>query len=242
MVFPKTEMVLVVLGGLSLAASGVEAASILIDDFDTGEGRVEFTSSANNPGPDSFVAPSAIGGYRTLEIIGFPTDSDQLALGTVLEVKMSNEGQSQGTFSSGGRTRTTWDANGAGLGGIDLTDGGVEDTFNFDIVFIDQGTLTLKFNIVSDTFGVASFETSSMIAGMFAAPYSDFTGDSSVFTSVDEINLEITTDPQQDIRIDNILTSAGPMIVVPVPAAAWSGLALLGAVGLAAKLRQAGGE
>ncbi len=229
-------IVLVGCGSLTLMAHGLQAASILIDDFNTGPGVV----SSANPGPINFAAPSAIGGSRTLELLGFPENDDPISQGAVLRVAAppGAEGHSQNALSQGGRSRTRWNANGGGLGAIDLTDGGVEDTLNFTILSIDQGTVTVTFNIVSDIFGTATV-MSLPGTGSVAVPFSSFTGFSpDIFENVDEINMEITAGQGTDMILDQIITSDEEPNVVPIPAASWMGLSLLGAVGITNTLRR----
>ncbi len=229
----QSRLAVAVCSGALLFTGAAQAASITIDDFDTGPGEV----TSATPGPTNFIAPGAIGGSRTLEILGYPTNSDPIPAGITLRVAVppGQEGHSQNAFAPGGRSRTTWDANGGGLLSLDLTDGGTEDAFLLDIVSIDQGQLDITLNVTSNSHGTASLTSSSLSVGVLKIDYSTFAGFSTdIFENVDSIDMVIEAGQATDVTIDSIVTTGTP---VPVPAAAWMGMTLLGGMGVVRKVR-----
>ena len=221
-------------GGCLLIATGAHAASITIDDFDTGPSFVDSTT----PGPTNFAAAGAIGGSRTMEILGYPTDADPTSDGTTLEVAVppGEAGMSENVFTPGGRSRITWDADGAGLGAVDLTDSGAENAINFEIVAIDVGSVDIKLTVESLAHGTASITSSTLGVGSETILYTDFAGYSSdIFKNVDSISMEITALTSTDLRMDLLETTS---VMVPVPSAAYMGLTMLGSLGIVNRIRR----
>ncbi len=225
------------LGAMMLA--GGAQAGVLIDDFNEGDGVV---SSNVDIGPLNVVAAtSAIGGSRTLSILGFPGDGDATSTGVDLQSNsaVGELGHSQNAFSPGGRSRVTWDNNGDGLGGVDLTDGGIDDSFMFDIVRIDIGNVDIEIEVVSDAHGTATIENNNLVESENFVLYTDFDGYSEdIFTSVDLISMTITAGSASDLTIDIYETADIVPPVPPIPEPATAGLlAGLGILGLGRRKR-----
>jgi hypothetical protein len=179
---------------VALSAGPVNAATVLIagiDDFATGEMRV------NADGSDTVVASGAVGGYRTVSMtkVGdFGANADVYA---PLGIYAHNAGANTSAIST-----ITWDANGGGLGGLDWSTGYFGQTFNLDIISIDQGFVDLTL-LVEDTFGVSdSYTLSGLGAGIQKFDFSVFTGVD--FSSVDSLSLIIDGDQASDLALNTL--------------------------------------
>ena len=127
----------------ALSAGPGNAATILIsevDDFSTGGMNV------NADGSDTVVASGAIGGYRTVSMTKVGNFGANADVYTSLGIYAHNAGANTSAIST-----ITWDANGGGLGGLDWSTGYFGQTFDLDIVSIDQGFVDLTL-LVEDTF------------------------------------------------------------------------------------------
>ena len=206
-------------------------ATVMIDDFETGPGMVD----VDNPGPTNFVAAGAIGGSRTLQVLPG-------ASGTELEVQSGVLGHSQSALGTGGSSKTTWDANGLGLGGVDLTDGGVDDAIMFEILSIDVGDVDVTFMVQDTAGGSASVTSVGLVAGSETVPYTDFVG-AVDFTDIDVIMLQIDAVGTSDLLLDLLATAdtitppPPPTTGVPEPVSATLGLMGLGALAHATRRR-----
>jgi len=223
---------------LALAAAGnlgvgsVSAAELLIDHFSVGTGFVQDTIDPIPPAPfpslNILGDGDAIGGSRTIAIVPGGTQN-----GTFAAVNRSPNFnqffQDQGTGSSG-TTTITWDKNGAagGLGGVDLTLGGTNDALQVNITSIDQGMVTLTFDIVDSTAGARQLTLPGLSVGAQPFLFTAFTGTGN-FTSVNSIKLTIAAGVASDVGLDLVQTRS-----VPVPAT----LALLGLGLMGVRLRR----
>ncbi len=212
-----------------LCASGMiisgQARAMVIDNFDSGPGVV---SSDGIAGPLNLPAAGALGGSRTLQILGFPTDADPVSDGAALEVATppNATGHSQNAFAPGGRSMITWDANGAGLGGLDLTDGGLSNGIKFDLLSIDVGSVDATVKVVDTSAAEATLAVSDLMMGSNHFMFADFLG-SVDFAAVDAVMLVIDADKNSDLRIDLIQTIDVAPSGVPEPMnAVLSGMAL----------------
>ncbi len=200
------------------------------------------------PGPLNVTSNTAVGGSRTMEIIGFPTDTDPVSGGSRLQVIGEDIGpgllgHSQNAFSEGGRSKVTWDANGSGLGELDLTGGGPDDAIKILVnniaipsgaqVVVEPGQANLTMTVESDAHGSASITVEDIQPGDVILVYSDFTGFSSdIFENVDRVALEIEAGTAADVLID-LLETADTLPPIPEPGSgllfglAASGLAVL---------------
>ncbi len=226
-------------GALLLANS---AQALLIDSFDADPDAV----STGTPGPSNTASAAAIGGSRTLEILGFPGDLDPTSLGADLEVAAPPGvlAHSQDALAPGGRSKVTWDDNGNGLGGLDLTDGGLANGLMVDLIAIDIGDVDVTFMVEDTAGGSAQLLLAGLAAGTNQFLFSDFVGAVN-FESVQNVMLTIDADARSDLVLDLIETvdvpptpptPPPPPDVIPEPVT--STLGMMGLVTLGMVLRR----
>ena len=201
------------------------SSAVVIDTFDDG------TDTVVKPGllgPSNTATAEALGGSRTLAIIDAASVN-----GTTLSADDPNtqdsldHGQGPG---GAGASMVTWDANGAGLGGIDLTELGSSDGVSLDVLAIDVGAVTLTLTINDTGVGSSSLVLGGLVEGVQGFFFDDFTGDAD-FTDVDSIVLRIDANANSDLRIDIIESTRVPNGTAPEPSSI--ALAICGLLGLA---------
>ncbi len=196
---------------LGLGAFG-SAEAVLIDNFDV------TSQSVAADGSDTAAAPEAIGGFRTIEI----TKAGPLGATASVLVPPGIYSHSADALTSA-TSVITWDANGAGLGGVDLTGGLLNPEFVLDVLFIDIGGINLSIS-VTDTDGDSDTQAVP-VPGGFTAPgtltlaFSAF--DPAVdFTSINSVSLTIAGDTASDLILDLLQTQGDtppPPPSVPEP-------------------------
>ena len=219
---------------LALAVAGLpgaQAAPIIIDTF---------VDDQFAP-PDSLInAPAAIGGTRSLS-----------ADGQVIGAIGAGAWVSYNSIFPGGSVEVTYDAGGAGLG-VDLTDGGVNTRFEFDLV-VNTGdssgvTGDLLNLFITDSGGNQSSFTRNWAdlpgiiyigdtgRGTFLLPFALLTGGADL-TSIDSIRIR---HDMADPRFTAMGITEIRATVIPIPAAAWLfGSGLLGLIGIARRKQTA---
>ena len=187
-----------------IGAGNVDAG-ILIDDFENGGQTVR---SIDDPGPTTVASTSAIGGSRTLEIIPGTDPGTEL---TVTGGVLSGSHSDFDVISASSFSVVTWDGGGAGLGGIDLTSGGVDDAFALEMFVISDGNYDIKFTVKS-AFGDASLTANSLARGnaIESIVFEDFGADPRIFESADAITLELHSEPASAMSIGLIKTVPEP--------------------------------
>lgn len=232
-------------GALALAAmSGgwsVQAA-IIIDDFNggaqtisVGPGDVPMASI-----PKTFTAPEvnyagAIGGYR--EVSSVVTDITTPALARTLLVDINGVDPDTGlgsmmfTHNQGSTIKAytviKWDGLGsAGLGGLDLTQGGILTAFKIDFIYADQG---IEWNLrVTDTSGEVADDIFNSAANINSPTtlyrlLSNFTDDNAAVDLTSIASIEFFANyPGSQFGVDTVIDMIS---VIPEPAT----LALFGA-------------
>lgn len=210
--------------GLAIIAAlsvGTANAALItaIDDFTTGGMAV----SAD--GTSTVAASGALGGYRTV------TMTKSGSLGATANV-LTNPGiyAHSADAQTSAISTITWDANGAGLGGLNWLTGFTNQTFDLDILSIDQGQVDLSLTIADLVGGLDSFTLSGLGIGIQSFYFSAFTGID--FAQVNSLSLKVNGGLASDLTL-NALGVYGDVIPlrsasVPEPTV----LALLG-VGLA---------
>ncbi len=179
------------------------AAPFIIDDFNISPTNVD-ANSGNAPQSMIGGGGSVVGGSRTLSV------DTVNGVGFLNLLMTNNTNPNQLRFSAdaltSGSGSVTWDADGAGLGGVDLTVDG-NNAFFLNILAIDVGQITLGF-VVEDIYGnISSFGPEAFGVGQQLIPFSDFTNntpDPALFDMVDSIQLtlEISPDATTDVRIN----------------------------------------
>ncbi|NBB81435.1 MAG: hypothetical protein GVY36_18675 [Verrucomicrobia bacterium] len=211
-------------GVVAMSASTATAATIMIDSFDT------FQQVADSPvlpgAPNTSTVngdPTILGGSRELTVDTTPDNAPATNFGSSLTstgapntqlIFNNNDGQ-QGLATVVYGT----DAGGAALG--DLTDGGTNDKFLFEVTSGDlPGSLYTA--TVTDTSN-ASFTVSELLVTGFS-PFQAFAD----FTGVDFENVASLTFTLDSNGVESFDGSIGSISAVPLPASA---LLLLGGIG-----------
>ncbi len=224
----------------ALSVTGaVFAAPITIDTFDDGGVPYVVSSSGAHSVTGTIASTHAIGGSRTNKtdfvegLLGGNTGAfDMGAFGTAF------------AYSSDAMTRIkskiTWDSAGAGLGGMDLTQGKALDEayFSFNIIDIDQGSVNLSLTLEDTNGRTTSVSSNAMGVAEDQRVYFNSFLDSALFAfdSINAISIDIS---QSSFASDFIFDSfevdvlPPPPAVVPIPAAMWLfGTGLMGLVGM----------
>jgi hypothetical protein len=237
----KSLMITAAVGTCLIFAPMAQADSFIIDNFvSPPEGQIVEVTGTGTAGPTTSTGlVEVIGGSRTLEITATATLADQqvnnpssLVVSPQLPGSMSfNNGSGQNADGF-----ITWDNAGAGLGGIDITNGGANPFLQTTILLSDQD---LGFRMdITDTNGFTAFWTTSLGSGISFVneALANFTNAASVdFTSVDSMMLTLSGPTAQDTTLALIEVTNTPLgtTIIPEPSA----LALLG-FGALAMLRR----
>ena len=191
------------------------AATITIDDFTTNQAAAAPAEGAV-PSTSTIAAPEAIGGFRTISLRGDGT-------GGIFSTTAANVSGGEASLSN------TSGVTGSALfqwvpGGVDLTDGGLNDSFVLDVIATDLGT---KFDLTVDGTTVSA---SSGAAGRVVFPFTGF-GD---LTNANDISLFVSGPANLDttfnfIGADDLIANpvTPPVAAIPLPA---SGLLLGGLI------------
>jgi len=185
------------------------AQALVIDNFNGG------AQSVSAPGSDTIAYIDAIGGFRTVDI----TKSGTLGATATVVAPPGIYAHSADALTSATST-IIWDANGAGLGGVNLVEGLINNVFSFDILGIDQGDIDLILTIENTFSSSDSFTFSGAGIGTESVAFSSFSGVD--FTSVDSISLRIVGGVASDLTLDLLATTGDtptpPVTSVPEPA------------------------
>lgn len=230
-VIPKLLLTLLFVFFSLLGTVPVGAALITIDDFATGDPIAISIPPDTNPTTVTAQGTQILNGvlgldYRTVSVDRTVGGSTNVAQNRVSANVNPDDGLL--SFSSGvaasGNFSVLYDANGAGLGGFDLTDGGTNEMVGIDVFFADKTspwTLTIvDMNDISDS------ETILVAAGTSPLTiYFELSNFSSDVSDVKSIKLDITGSLGGNYQLTQIFAAT-----VPEP----SSLAILaGLVGLA---------
>lgn len=216
------------------------ARAITIDTFNTTSHSITASSGSSFPVSSTIAAPEAIGGFRTLEILSVTGSSNatlEVITGGLGLLALSN------AFGTSSTARVTWDKNGIGLGGMDLTGSGAFDSIGLALVSIDQGNVSLTvsiFETAGEGGGFASLLLPSAVVGQNVFKFDTFTNFANVsFNLVDKITLGIVAGTSSDLGLDFFETLENPVIPEPATIGLLGiGLAGLGSVYLRRKYRR----
>ena len=211
----------------SFAVAPMANALVIIDNFDTGDINVIVTANApatdtgTNPANES---PNIIGGFHTLTVDNAAGTGGGNGAKANVFAGLFNHSNDTGVSS---QSHVLWDANGAGLGGVDITEAGANDALGIEISTIDQGNVTLEFTVIDQLSASSTLILSGLGVDTFSFFFTDFVG-SANFQDVDSIRLDVTAGAASDLSINLVQTQKGPS-GVPIPGTiALMGLALGG--------------
>lgn len=181
-----------------------QASAFSIDTFDT---TAQSVFSVGSLQTDGLTASEAIGGYRELSLAtsGGLSSMSVDSIPTFGSLALSNNSGVSSTAS------VLWNANGVGLGGLDLTDSGASTALLLAISGIDQGSVVINFT-VTETSGAggesASLSLSGLGIGTQTFLFSTFTNFANVdFTAVDAIKMDIIAGNASDLTLDLVETN-----------------------------------
>jgi hypothetical protein len=218
-------------------AAGVRAL-IVVDSFNVGDGSGGVLQSVrtNSVGDGSTVTNAAaagptdiIGGYHTLTARLTQGGSGDIADASV-DLAGNNAFRVDSSLSNARAQGTVvWDANGAGLGLIDISQGGTLDQF---LMQLGGGISNFRYTLTvtdNDSTAAAVHDFLTMGGGQVPFLFSEFSGID--FSQVDRISLQaLALWNDSDVSIDWIRTDT----TVPEPSA----LALLGLCAVVGGLRR----
>jgi len=177
----KTIRCCLILLAVSVAGFSDARATVIIDSFLDGDQVAVGV-------PNTVTTSSGIGGERLMQAQG------ETLGGVVTNSPGTHTATSNGDL--GGIVITIW-GDGGTLGGVDLTEGGVNSAFEIDVLFIDDsqgssvGTMELFFTDSDGDRGRIIRDFTNLLPGMNLFPFSELTGQVDL-DSVDEVELTYT--------------------------------------------------
>jgi hypothetical protein len=211
-----------------MAAGSFQA--LIIDTFNDTEQAISGVGGAVPPVISSTVAATeAVGGFRTLELVEVLGPGGTLSSSLVVDAGGVTDFLSYSNDSStSSDAHVIWDANGTGLGGVDLTDGGLSSYLSLEILDIDFGGIDMEFDITDTSANTASIMIDDAAIGIHQVVFSDFTNFGGTdFEMIDSITLHLHGAQAKDLDLDFVFTS-GEITPIPEP----STIILLGLGGL----------
>ena len=204
-------LVLAIVGLLLFVAPTAQAALFIIDNFDTGAQQATQTNvgTSSVSTVSGLLTSDTVGAARSLQVQVTASDGLVSKLNGVTSVGRMLFSNDNGNTGIG---TITWDANGAGLGGVDI----VPDTNPFFQAWVHDSDLGVIMNIaITDTGNdTATYQASLASGAQFVnKALADFTNAGNVdFNSVDKIVMTLSGPSAQDCSIDlvGITTTPAP--------------------------------
>jgi hypothetical protein len=203
-----------------LSASAFTTLSIL-DDFQSGSHDLNLTGTTDTLSDVATGGGTIVGGRRSIE---FSVTTNPLGSQARTSVNAAASGLLDLDLGPDaiGYTRLRYEgASGAGLGGLNFTEGG-HDSIILRVSFLDQ-VLDIGFTVTDINTRIATFNTtiSSPITGMstHSFAFSDFANGAGIdFSQVDKLSIELSAN-QPDTRavIESVSLGNAPAALVPEP-------------------------
>lgn len=181
--------------------------AILIDDFSTDQARLSVMSASTQGADNTIDGAGIIGGERDQQIFNFSGNTSGEVMGGSLVFSSTN---GEGFYIWDGNDDDGANINRTGLGGVDLTNAGTEDSFLLRMISASQHVLTVYVYTDASTSILATPVNAISSPQDIRIPFADF-GGSTDFTNVGAIAMQI--DGTTDVVIDNFETF-GPDINV----------------------------
>ncbi len=209
------------------------ARAFLIDDFDSFQ-SVYITTAAPASQQSVLADAAVLGGWRGLYV-----NKTTGGTGFTNAVAAESNGDGLNTFQVSNGTHSdstvilTWDGNGAGLGGIDITDAGAAKGVFIKLLVTDMPNASLKFDVFSSSgASSSSILVTQVVSGVnLYAPFSGFVGTAN-FSQITSFKLTLDGVTSWDAAFDTIHTGPAPITTTSADLPEPAPLALLG-LGLA---------
>ncbi len=197
---------------LSLASLTSLKADVLIDSFLTSQSAPGGVDTAN-------VADGAgiLGGER--DVLSFLTLSANGTVPGQLQLAYPNgllTGRAGGDITYAGADHDPYSASFAGLGAVDLTQGGANNCFQFDITSIVNTSATLLIQVRSINHGSSALVNLPHAPGIFDVPFSAFVPDGTPFSypadfqNVGYLNFHFEMDGGDSVVMDGVIATTVP--------------------------------
>ena len=203
-------------GMIGLMMSSTASAIITIDNFNVGS--VNIAADSGTP-----VVSNTENGLAAADVIGGTRFSQVTWQSGQLDATINNNPPigELGLSSSTGVTalfEVAYDADGAGLGGIDLTEGGAVPGFFVQFTAADAGAGTTV-TLTDTNANTSSLTLPTFGPGVLFFTYALFDNPGVVETDVDRIDFSIQGQVDGDYRIDLIQSRTPPGVPEPLTAA-----------------------
>ena len=188
------------LGIILLALVPSFSHALVIDDFDQGNLslRLNHASAGDQDGPDNDAAPGILGGSRTGTLLMQQTQGSGNAAATAEVFGGLLDMSTQ--VAAKAKVTMVWDANGAGLGGIDLTEGGKATKLLYRAPVPIDNDLTITVTINGTSTATKTFPNGTA-GDAIDFQFTDFS-DPNAFQNVTSIKMELSGPFGWDAQID----------------------------------------
>jgi uncharacterized repeat protein (TIGR01451 family) len=220
----KNWSITILLVGLSLAlwaTTSTRALEVTVDEFSTDQATLTLTYPGDLGGTAESVISGAgiLGGERDIqiELIGGTINGNTVSAGAASDTFSYAQGptiNASGLIQWDGTDGDATTLDPTGLGGLDLTSGGIQDAFVISIVF-DDNPIDIILEVYTDA-GNASQYTLNLPGGIwlpeeYVVPFGDFvtlSGAGADFGDVGAITLYMTSVTAPDLVLDFVRTTS----------------------------------